>query len=251
MGRVWWNVAILSVLILMAGCVTRSSHTEGDREVNDQQKKAGQVVVESNQAAAQAIDSGELVKAKTLLEQGAIAGNEIVKNAKQQEGVHGAAEKPAPAFSPTYSDAARKKSTEDHASGNWIVPTLTVLGAIGSVAVTLAGMPWLAQLFPVLTGKIGKIAKAGVETINNVRAEAEANGGSIDVRTVLEIAKDKNVSAGVQGLITKYAHAHEDAMGHELTSLSTMKDADGQPDPELVAAPASAPAAAPAPISAT
>lgn len=215
------------VALCIGGCITKSSHTEGDREVNDQQKKAGAVVVESNRAAIDALDAGDSVKAKTLLEQGAIAGVEIVKNAEQQETVHGAAVAPAPTFSPEASDKARQKSTDDHASGKWVVPTLTVLSALGGIAVTLAGMPWLAQVFPVLTGKIGKLAQAGVEIVNTVRAKAEANGGTIDLKNVLEIAKDKNVSAGVQKLALAHSHAHEDAMGLNLTSLSTIQHADG------------------------
>ncbi len=230
MGK-WWQGIPLVVLVLLAlgigGCVTKSSHTEGDREVNDQTMKAGAVVVDAAAAAAAAIDAGEPAKAKTLLEQGAIAGAEIVKNAKQQEGVHGPpVRNDLPEFSPDASAAARKKSTDDHASGKWVTPTLMVLGMVGSVAATLAGMPWLARLFPVLTGKIGKMAKAYVATINTVRTVAEAQGGAIDVGTVLAIAKDKNVQAGIQDIVAAHAHAHEQAMGTPLTSLETIIDAD-------------------------
>lgn len=227
--RIGWALVAALVLIVFGGCVTQSSHTEGDREVNDQTMKAGEVVVGAAAGAAAAIDAGDLPKARSLLQQGAIAGAEIVKNAKQQEKVHGAAENPAPAFSPEASDKARKKSDDDHASGKWVGPTLTVLGALGGIAVSLMGMPWLAQVFPALTGKIGKMAKAYVETTNSVRAAAEANGGNIDLKTVMEIAKDKNVSHGIQEIVSLHAHAHEEAAGMNLTSLDEIKTADEAP----------------------
>jgi len=232
MVKVPWFLAILVIAVALAGCVTKSSHTEGDREVNDQTMKAGAVVVGAAAGAAAAIDAGDLPKARSLLAQGAIAGQEIVKNAQQQESVHGAPVRAdLPAFSPEASEAARKKSADDHAGGKWIVPTLTVLGALAGVAATLAGMPWLATVFPALTGKIGKMATAGVQIINSVRDKAEANGGTIDVKTVLEIAKDKNVSAGIQDIVKMHAHAHEEAAGHNLTSLESLKTADSEETP--------------------
>lgn len=220
--------AILMVLAIFtcSGCVTQSSHTEGDREVNDQTMKAGEVVVGAAAGAQAAIEAGDLKKARSLMAQAAIAGTEIVKNAKQQEGVHGAAENPAPVFSPENSEKARQKSSDDHASGKWVGPTLTVLGALGGIAAAVCGMPWLAQLFPALTGKIGKMAKAYIETTNSVRAVAEANDGQVDLKTFLEIAKDKNVSHGIQDIVALHAHAHEEAAGMNLTGLNEIKMAD-------------------------
>ncbi len=227
MRRFTGALVALALALAMGGCVTQSSHTEGDREVNDQTMKAGAVVQDAIAAAVSAYETGKAAEAKTLLAQGAIAGAEIVKNAKQQEAVHGAPVRTdLPAFSPEASDAARKKSADDHASGKWVVPTLTVLGAVGGIAATLCGMPWLAQLFPALTGKIGKMAKTYVATINTVRTVAEAQGGAIDVGTVLAIAKDKNVQAGIQDIVALHAHAHEEAMGTPLTTLQTIIDAD-------------------------
>ncbi len=210
-----WVVAWAFLLVTLGGCVTKSSHTEGDREVNDQTMKAGEVVVAAAAQAADLIDAGRPAEAKSLLAQGAVAGAEIIKNAKQQEGVHGAAVAPAPAFSPEASEKARQKSTDDHASGKWVPIAMGIAGAALSVAATLAGMPWLAQLFPALTGKIGKMAKTGVQIITAARAAGEANGGTLQVVDLLKIAKDKNVSAGIQDLVTKHVDAHEEAMGHD------------------------------------
>lgn len=232
-AKLGWALVGALVLMSIAGCVTRSSTTEGDREVEDQTEKAGVEVQQRIAQAAAKLDEGKVAEAKSLLEIGARAGVEIEKNMAQLRKVHGPPENPLP-FSPENSAAARKKSDDDHASGKWIVPTLTVLGALGGIAVSLMGMPWLAQVFPALTGKIGKMAKAGVETINSARAVAEVNGGQLDLRTLLEIAKDKNVTHGIQDIVAMHAHAHEEAAGMNLTSLKEIKDADGdgQPDPE-------------------
>ena len=74
-------------------------------------------------------------------------------------------------------------------------------------------MPWLAGLFPVLAGKVGKLAEAGVKIIAFAREKAEKQGGSLEVKDLLQIAKEENVLAGVQKLATKKADALEEKLG--------------------------------------
>ncbi len=247
-SKFWWPVVLVLALVCGGGCVTQSSHTEGDREVQQQTQAAAEFIVAAMDEASAFINANKCAEAKASLQKATVAANDVVLNMKQQQGVHGPPENKPP-YSPENSDKARKKSDGDHESGKWVKPVLGILAAVGGVAATLAGMPWLAQLFPVLTGKIGKMAKAGVAIVNTVRDKAEKNGGSIDVKTVMEIAQDKNVSAGIQDLVKKEAHKHEEAMGMNLTSLETMKEADDTGAP--VATPPDAPVAPAAPVEAT
>lgn len=214
-------LCLVALAMLLGSCVTKSTHTEGDREVNDQTAQAGQLVVSSSERAIAAIEKGNAMVAKSLLQQGAIAGAEIVKNARQQEEVHGAPEKSLP-FTPINSEAARSRSTEEHATSPWLTTGIAVATGVGCIAATFACMPWLAQMLPALTGKVGKMAKAGVEIVNGIRSTAQMNGGSIDLVDVLKIAKDKNVSHGIEEFVKRHAHAHEDAVGHRLVSLSAL-----------------------------
>ena len=208
------KILIPFVLVLsVSGCVTKSTHTEGDREVQDQTLKAGEVVRGSIEAAKAAIADGKPEQAASLLEIGARAGGDIVENMKQQQDVHNPPENALP-YSPENSAKARERSTKEHSESVWL-KVLAIAGPVLSVGATLAGMPWLASIFPALTGKIGKWAQTGSQIIASVRAKAEASGGSIDVRDVLEIAKEKNVSAGIQGIVKKYADKLEGSMGHK------------------------------------
>lgn len=204
-------ILALCLAVTMAGCVTKSTHTEGDREVNDQTRKAVEFAAERIDAALSALSGSEQA---TPLAEASLAIKEARQNALQQAQVHGEPEKPAP-FSPEASKAARERSTKEHTSGGWVGPVLTVLGAICGIAATCAGMPFLAPIFPALAGKLGKWATTGSQIITAVRAKAEEQGGSIHVQDILAIAKDKNVSAGIQGLVTKHVDAHEEAMGHD------------------------------------
>jgi len=193
-------VAVAFIAFSAVGCVTKSTVTEGDREVIDQTGKA-------IDKADSCISEGKVEESRAIL---AVAR----ENVSHQQKVHGTPEKPVD-FSMEASKAARDKSTQEHASGSWILPTLTVLGAICGIAASAAGMPFLAPIFPALAGKLGKWATTGSQIITAVRAKAEEQGGSIHVADILSIAKEKNVSAGVQKLVTKYADKHEEAMGHD------------------------------------
>lgn len=219
---------IVILALALAGCVTKSTHTEGDREVNDQTLKAGEVVQGNIVAAIAKIDDGKPLEAKSLLEIGALAGADVVANMQQQLEVHGPPEKSEP-YSAAASEAARQRSTESHENN-----TLDVILAVGSaaagIAATMAGMPWLSSLFPALTGKIGKWAKAGSDIITAVRTKAEAQGGSIDVRDILEISKEKNVTAGIQKIVTKYVDKKEEELGKKFI-MKLEEDPEPEPTP--------------------
>lgn len=205
-----------AVMLALFGCVSSSTHTEGDREVGDQTMKAGGVVVESIEQAKAKIEEGKPEEAKTLLEIGARAGRDVILNMKQQAQVHGSPKAPQPPYSAETSAKAREKSTKEH-ENNTLGVILGVGGVVLGIGATLAGMPWLANMFPALTGKVGKWAQTGSQILTAVRSKAESSGGSIDIRDVLDIAKTFNVNAGIQDFVKKKVDAHEEAMGHDFT----------------------------------
>lgn len=219
-----WVLAAILVLG-MWGCTTRSTTTEGDRQVEDQTEKAAIAVQEKIAAAKEAIAERKLDDAVSLLEMGAIAGREAELNMAQLRAVHGPPEKPLP-FSPENSKAARESSAKDHASGGWLASALPVLGAVCGVVATVAGMPWLAPLFPALAGKLGKWAATGSQIITAARSKAESQGGSLHVQDLLEIAATKNSEAGIQSFVKKRVDKQEKAAGHKFRIKRTSPPAD-------------------------
>lgn len=208
--KVGWALLAL-VALCCAGCVTKSTTTEGDREVLHQTAGAADVVQDKISEAVVKIEEGKPQEARSLLEIGARAGADIQANMKQQLEVHGPPEVVAP-YSQEASAKARERSTAEH-SESWGLKVMAVVGPIVGVAATIAGMPWISNLFPALTGKIGQLAKAGLQTITAARAVAERNGGSIGVKDLLTIAKERNVTAGVQDLVVKEVASLEKKMG--------------------------------------
>jgi hypothetical protein len=205
--------AVFALLALCwAGCVTKSTTTEGDREVLHQTAGAVHVVQESLSRASAAIEEGNPQEAKSLLQIGARAGADIQANMEQQLEVHGPPENPLP-YSQEASAKARERSTKEHASSGWVTTALVAGGVVCSVAATLAGMPWLANLFPALTGKIGTWAKTGSQIITAARALGERNGGTIQVKDLLAIAKERNVAAGIQDIVVRNVDALEEKLG--------------------------------------
>jgi hypothetical protein len=65
----------------------------------------------------------------------------------------------------------------------------------------------------VLTGPVGRIAQAGLQSILFARKKAEENGGSLSAAELLQIAKDENVLAGVQDLVAAKAKKLEEKLG--------------------------------------
>jgi len=226
-------LACVLALGAVGGCVTQSTVTEGDRQVLDQADKGGAVVDEKLAAAAAQLPEGS--PARILLLEAAGVHAVVRENVQQQVAVHGPPETSQP-FSAEASRAAREQSKKDHAGGKLLGTVLAVGGVLAGVAATLAGMPWLAQAFPVLTGKIGKLAATGTRIFAFVREKAEANGGQIGIREMLKIAKEENVLAGVQKLAVRSADKLEEKLG-----LDFKMKLEGPPP-----APAPQPAAAPA-----
>lgn len=206
MGKQAWMV-VLALGMWVGGCTTANTVTEGDRQVNRQTLGAVEKAQELLDAlrAKDGLDHG-------MISIGAQALLDIRENALHLESVQGAPENPKP-YTPENSKAARELSAKDHAGGSWLMPALGIGGAIAGVAATLAGMPWLAGLFPSLAGKVGKLAETGVKVITFIREKAEQNGGVIGVGDVLKIAKEENVLAGVQKLAVKKADALEEKLG--------------------------------------
>lgn len=205
--------ALLAFAIIAAiGCTTSGTYTESDREVHDQTVQGTQLAIADIEDARAQIPAES--DAKLKLDQAQQKLEVVALNNAQQEQVHGKPEAKTP-FSPEASKAKREKSTKDHATPGWVGVALGIGGTVLGAAATLFGMPWLAPIFPKLAGKLGAMAKTGVQIITAVRAKAETQGGSIHITDLLEIAKDKNVQAGVQALVTKTADAHEEEMGHE------------------------------------
>ena len=113
-------------------------------------------------------------------------------------------------FGEAQSIAAREQSKKEHSSSGTL---LAVLGAVGGIGTALLGMPWLSKLFPILTGSIGRMAKASLKTMTDIRKEAEKNGGGVNILKILEIAKANNVAERVQDVVSKKAKTMEKELG--------------------------------------
>ena len=212
---------ILAALVALSfvGCVSKSTVTEGDRILEGHAIEIANrtlVLAESVRAVEDAAAAGEAI---VTLQKDALA------NSKQLQANHGAAKQPT-VYSPENSAKGRDQSKKEHESTDWLGIGLKALTVAASIAATLAGMPWLSQRFPSLTGAIGKWAKTSGNIITFVREKAEANGGTIDVKGILKIAKDENVLAGVQDIAKKHADQLEEKMGLEFKTKLDSPDGD-------------------------
>lgn len=224
-------LALIVLALGVEGCVTRSTTTEGDREVLYQTRGAAEASQAHIEAAKSAVDGGQAGEAKLHLDAAADATRDARENMRQQLAVHGPPAEPA-IYSPANSKAARDKSNKEHSDNTLLKVALAVAGVAFTVGTTLCGMPWLAKTFPALTGKIGTWAKTGSNILTEVRARAEDNGGNIHISDILAIAKRQNVTAGVQDLVTSHVDAHEEEMGHEFDiKLAAPPDPTAAPPP--------------------
>ena len=204
---------ILALVLGGLGCVTKSTHTEGDRQVNAQTRGAAEAVEKSVEQVRSTLPEGS--EGWTMLGLGLRALSDVKANSDQQEQVHGAPKESKP-YTAENAKAARERSTQEHSESGL---TKILIGA-GSVVATAVGawfgMPWLAGIFPKLAGVWGKVGQTGIQIVTQLRKEAEA-GGSITPKRILEVAKEYNVTAGVQDLVSKEATALEEKLGYTPT----------------------------------
>jgi hypothetical protein len=197
-----------------AGCVTSGTHTEGDRQVNTQTFGAAEVARSSMEEAQKALPEGST--GWTMLGVGIRAAVDIQKNAQQQEEVHGPPKEPKP-YTAENAAAARDLSTKEHAESGLTKILVGAGGIVAGLAGAWFGMPWLAQFFPKLAGKWGVIGQTGIQIVTALRKKSEESGGRIGTKELLAIAKEYNVTAGVQDLVKKEASALEAKLGYTPT----------------------------------
>lgn len=204
------RVLLLALLALvLPACAT--TPTQGDKQLNHQNKEAGEFV-EKTATDPTIIQAGKDVKENsTVLEKNLI----------------GPPEKPQP-YSPKASEKARDDSTQEH-STPWYMELLKMgvgflLGG-GAVQVLAKFAPFLAM------GPVAKIAAAlkglqpvqpaletMVEAVARTREKAAANGGSITIDTLLaELSKLQGPEGSpIRELIRKVAHKKEAELAAKL-----------------------------------
>ncbi len=197
------------IFLFAVSCSSKDKVTEGDRLLEGHNTEISTLtlsVLESVKEVAGAAEAvGVVIKLQT----------DALSNSKRLQENHGPAKNPTP-YRPEKSANAREQSKKEHESTDWLGIALKILTVAASVGATLAGMPWLSNRFPSLTGQIGKWAKTSGNIITFVREKAEANGGTIDVNGILKIAKDENLLAGVQEIAKKHAADLEEKLGLDL-----------------------------------
>jgi hypothetical protein len=210
------------------GCVTSSTVTEGDRQVVDQARKANQAAIVDLEKAQDAATEGS--ETWTLIGLGLRKLADVERGAAHLQEVHGPPTE-AKLYSEAEMTAAIAKSKEEHAQSPFSQILLGGLGVAAGIGGALLGMPWLSKLVPQLTGKVGELAKTGVEIITAARKKAEEDGGRISIKDLLSIAKEYNVSAGVDDLANKAATAYEEKLGFKPTVKLAEEPAAPAPAP--------------------
>lgn len=204
------------------GCVTSSTTTDGDRQVVHQVRGANAGAIETLEKAKGTVSEGS--EAWTLIGLGIRNLEEIERGTSHLQEVHGPPKEPKP-YSPENMKAAIAQSKEEHSGGGLGGVLLGGLGVVAGLASAWFGMPWLSGIFPKLTGKVGELAKSGVEIITAARKKAEEGDGRLDIKDLLKIAKEYNVSAGVDDMAKKAATAYEEKLGF----TPTIKLEDSRP----------------------
>lgn len=176
------------LLTLVLGCGV--TPTEGDKKLNDQNKKAGSFIKEN------AADPE--VKA---------AGADVESNsATLEKNLALTPKDPSKPYSKEESAKARKESTEEHSTPWWKGLLIGLGGVLGS-PVVLWGLRFFFPAF--MSGPMGGVATATSEAIARLREKANANGGNVSMTELLELAKKLQQEQGVQTLARDLAHRLE------------------------------------------
>lgn len=195
------------------GCVTKSTTTDGDRQVEDQARKANAIAAEKVQQVRATLAQGS--QGWTMLGIGLAALEDVEAGLAQLQTVHGPPANPVPG-SRENMNAAIAQSKKDHAGFPWgdvaYVAGGTAVGLLGA----WLGMPWLSRLFPSRTGVVGKAAETGAQMITAFRKEAEEDG-PLGPKRILEIAKEYAASAppGAGELLNRIATTFEEKLGYK------------------------------------
>lgn len=126
--RVLVALAMMALALAVEGCVTKSSHTEGDRQVNAQTHGAAEAAESAMTEARAELAQGS--RGWTMLGLGLQAIADVKANAAQQEKVHGppkeAPPRPTPRRTRMPLGNARRRSTSPEALAApfspWAVP---------------------------------------------------------------------------------------------------------------------------------
>jgi hypothetical protein len=190
---------ILAACVCLAlaggGCTTP---TQGDKSLNDQNKKAGAFVAAT--AAEPSVRQ---------------AGADVRANSETLEkNLIGPPAEPKP-YSSAASQKAREDSEAEHATPLWKL----ILGGAGTVLLTFLGQGWAARFFPMLLGgTAGKALGSVVEGVTRVRENAVANGGAVQIDDLLEMLKKAQGEEGspIHKLIQELAHKAEAKLAAKL-----------------------------------
>lgn len=232
---------VLAILALAVGgamgCATRSTTTDGDRQVEDQARKANAVAVEKVEAARAGSVKGS--ENWTLLGLALDALEDVERGTAQLQAVHGPPKEPK-IYTKANMDAAIAQSAKDHAGTPWGTIALGAASAAAGIAGTMLGMPWLSGIFPALAGKWKAVADTGVQIITSLRREAEKPGG-LTPKKLLETAVEYAASApkGVDAYMKTAATAFEEKLGFKpAVKLHEEAHAAAAPAPAVAPAPA-------------
>lgn len=183
----------LAVFLLFAGCSTKDTVTEGDRQLSDQNQKAAKAILRQTTE-------------ETILE----PAKDIDANSGQQLKNWGPP-KEAKDYSPANSKDSRDKSEKEHGDPWW---KRLLLGAGGII---IGAAPILLRMFGIVAptfaaGPAGVAVTALVEGITQIRERIQSKPDLEQLITeeeLLAILSAAQEKAGVKGLIQGLANKSE------------------------------------------
>ncbi|MGI0149611.1 MAG: hypothetical protein ACREDF_08795 [Thermoplasmata archaeon] len=195
---------LISAVLVLAGCVTENTVTEGDRQMSHQNRMAVILAMQLLAPHAAAIPALALV-----------ALEDIQKNADQQLKNWGPPKSPQ-SYSPEASKKAREESQKEHSESWWMT-----LGK-GAVGFLLGGglVRVLGYTFPkLLGGPVGIAATTLIEAIAKIRKRGEDSPDrKVGVEDILgELSKAQDVE-GVRTYVQKLSEKIEKKLGFDFTT---------------------------------
>jgi len=171
---------VVVTCLALGGCVTNSTVTEGDREVNHQTLGAAieTLTLLDSLRGIPGIPVESVAAAYAAVEQ-------VKLNAEHLQGVHGAPQEPKP-YSAENAAAAREKSTQEHAQTGWQGIAAGALGVLGFALGFMRfggpiaqALPWIGPKAAVviakaqkwLAGSTGKALDEATATVAQARKE--------------------------------------------------------------------------------
>lgn len=186
---------VLALCLWLGACSSKSTVTDGDRQLSHQNKGAAQKI-----------------KASSTDPEVTVPAEDIEQNSEQQLKNWGPPQDPKP-YAPDASKLARKKSEEEHATPAFWAGLASVGGWLLGFLTRGGGIRLLGSVAPrVLMGPYGAALTAVIEGIARVRERAKETPAGLTQEMIMEELLKSQSDPAIRDIIKNMAHKIEEKL---------------------------------------